>query len=179
MEEQKIEDINPNNFNSVVLEAINNENNKMEQYLKIGRKTDFELMRYIRTSPGNGEDEILKYLQCRVTSLGQVVKNDKKEYELRNYIETTQFKDDNVKEQNYFLLQVSKIEKNYLLSKYGGILDKYQSLETGENKKSLLDYEEQLKGLENKKIEAKNLYQQYSMTYNKENREKDKKDDER
>ncbi len=126
LDEQQITNIEDSNINELISNFTGNENEQVEQYLKTGRKIDFEMMRYISSIEDTSEEkeEVLTYLKNRIASIRQVGKEFAK-YELRSYIEETEFKDENETEQDIFLYNVAEMEKKYLIAKYGEILEKY------------------------------------------------------
>lgn len=165
LDEQKIEDVANTGLSIVIADFIGNENNEVERYIKSGRPIDFEMMRYINSQEETGEraeekEEVLTYLKGRVASLRQIGKNFDN-FEFRSYIEDTDFKDEDETEQNQFLYEVAKIEKKFLIQKYGDLLDKYKE-QNQDKPKSLSGYRAQLYETEQAKKEFQKLYEGYT-----------------
>ena len=177
LEQQKIEDIEGNDLNSVMAGFIGNENNELEQYIKNDRKVDIDMVKYIRMAEVEGEklpekEEVLTYLENRIASLRQVGKSFEK-FELRTYIEDTGFKDADETEQNIFLYNVAEMEKQHLIAKYGDILDRYN--EKGQKTSiSLGEYNTQLTEKEQEKQELQELYEGYNKLLNDRNKSEEK-----
>lgn len=177
LEQQKIEDIEGNDLNSVMAGFIGNENNELEQYIKNDRKVDIDMVKYIRMAEVEGEklpekEEVLTYLENRIASLRQVGKSFEK-FELRTYIEDTGFKDADETEQNIFLYNVAEMEKQHLIAKYGDILDRYN--EKGQKISiSLGEYNTQLTEKEQEKQELQELYEGYNKLLNDRNKSEEK-----
>lgn len=177
LEQQKIEDIEGNDLNSVMAGFIGNENNELEQYIKNDRKVDIDMVKYIRMAEVEEEklpekEEILTYLENRIASLRQVGKSFEK-FELRTYIEDTGFKDADETEQNIFLYNVAEMEKQHLIAKYGDILDRYN--EKGQKTSiSLGEYNTQLTEKQREKQELQELYEGYNKLLNDRNKSKEK-----
>ena len=161
LETQKIQVVENGTLQENMLNAMDTRNARLEEYLNNGRRTDFEIIRYLSDIQGEDSkrEEILQFLKCRVSSVNQVIKRKNEGFELRTYIEETDFKDSDETEQNWFLYEVSKVETEYLKSKYGKILKRYK--EQNEDNKSLAEYETELSKLEDKREEAKGLFNQY------------------
>lgn len=66
------------------------------------------------------KDKILSFFHSRIASLGQL--SNKKENTLREFIETTDFKDEDTTETKQFLLLASQIEKVYIKSQCKDLL---------------------------------------------------------
>ncbi len=161
LETQKIQVVENGTLQENMLNAMDTRNARLEEYLNNGRKTDFEIIRYLSNIEGEDtkREEILQFLKYRVSSAGQVIKRKNEKFELRKYIEETDFKDNDETEQNWFLYEVSKVETEYLKSRYGKILAKYK--EQKEDNKNLAEYETELSELEDKKKDAKELFNKY------------------
>ncbi len=161
LDTQKTPIIENGTLHENILNAMDNKNTRFEEYLKEGRKTDIDILHYLgeinREDPE--KDEVMQYLKCRVSSIGQVIKRDNHDLELRTYIEETTFKDDDETEQNWYLFEVAKVETNYLKTKYGKLLARHKDRQ--ESNKSLSEYEAELSSLEQKKKDAKELFNQY------------------
>ena len=151
LDEQQIEDIENADINELISNFTGNENDQVAQYIRDDRKIDFEMMRYINSIEDESEEkeEVLTYLKSRVASLRQVGKEFQR-YELRPYIEDTDFKDKDETEQDIFLYNVAEIEKKYLLARYGELLDKYKERDN-DKPKSLDEYNRQLSEKEKEK----------------------------
>ncbi len=177
LEQQKIEDIEGNDLNSVMAGFIGNENNELEQYIKNDRKVDIDMVKYIRMAEVEEEklpekEEILTYLENRIASLRQVGKSFEK-FELRTYIEDTGFKDADETEQNIFLYNVAEMEKQHLIAKYGDILDRYNEKDQ-KTSISLGEYNTQLTEKQREKQELQELYEGYNKLLNDRNKSKEK-----
>lgn len=169
LDEQKIEDLVDTDLGSVISNFISNENNELEKYLKGGRKTDFEMIKYINSQKETGEkadekEDVLDYLKSRAASLRQVGKDFAK-FEFRSYIEDTDFKDPDETEQNEFLYKVAEIEKKYLIQRYEELLDRYKE-QNHDKPKSLSDYDTELTKEEQTKAKAEQLYREYTALVN-------------
>lgn len=160
LEGQKIEDLKDIDLDQLLSNYEKSENEQTERYIQENRNIDFEMMRYIRRKDtresSKEKEEVLKYLECKASSQRQVPKTSM----LRKYIEDTQFKDENETEQNYFLYQVAQIEKEYLISKYGDVLERYNQKQN--KPKSLEEYNSELSKAEEDKKAAQELYEGYS-----------------
>ena len=132
-------------------------------------------MRYLSQFKENDKEKtkILEFLKSRISSLRQVGKVEEKRFELREYLEQANFEADNSLEENWFLYQVAKVERDYLNSKFGVVLEKYNELD----KNTELDAkEEKLRKLEKEKSEAKELYKGYEQL-DKNGKDPEEKDD--
>ena len=174
LDEQQIEDIENADINELISNFTGNENDQVAQYIRDDRKIDFEMMRYINSIEDESEEkeEVLTYLKSRVASLRQVGKEFQR-YELRPYIEDTDFKDKDETEQDIFLYNVAEIEKKYLLARYGELLDKYKERDN-DKPKSLDEYNRQLSEKEKEKEKLEELYQGYTRLVNDRNKGKGK-----
>lgn len=166
LDEQQIANIEDTDINELISNFTSSENEQVEQYIKSGRKVDFEMMRYISETKDKSEEkeEVLTYLKNRITSLRQVGKEFEK-YELRTYIEDTEFKDENETEQDTFLYNVAEMEKKYLLAKYGELLERYNNRNITEPK-NLEEYNRALTEKEKEKNELQELYNGYNKLVN-------------
>lgn len=164
LEDQKTPNIKNENIDQTIEGISKNENRVTEDYLKQGRNSDFEMIRYIKKIDSEPQKEVLDFLQHRIINIRQLSRNESKENTLRKFIEQTSLKDENQKEQNKFLYRVAKIERDYLLERYGPVLDRYNELEEKENNpdSELKKLEGKLSSLEQKRKEAENLYSEYS-----------------
>ena len=132
-------------------------------------------MRYLSQFKENDKEKtkILEFLKSRISSLRQVGKVEEKRFELREYLEQANFEADNSLEENWFLYQVAKVERDYLNSKFGVVLERYNELD----KNTELDAkEEKLRKLEKEKSEAKELYKEYEQL-DKNGKDPEEKDD--
>lgn len=174
LDEQQIGNIENTDINGLISEFTGNENDQIAQYIRDDRKIDFEMIRYINSIEDKSEEkqEVLTYLRNRVASLRQVGK-EFEEYELRPYIEDTEFKDEDKTEQDTFLYSVAQIEKKFLLAKYGELIDKYNE-RNNDKPQSLEEYRRQLSEKERQKQELEQLYQGYIKLVNDRNKGKGK-----
>ena len=169
LDKQKIEDLADADLNKVISGFIGKENDDVAEYIKGGRKIDFEMLRYISSQEETGEraeekEEVITYLKNRIASLRQVGKDFEK-FELRSYIEDTDFKDIDETEQKQFLYNVAEIEKKYLLQRYGELLEKYkENQQTGQQTQphTLQEYNQQLTSTEHNKAELQQLFEGYN-----------------
>lgn len=170
LDEQQIENIENTNINELISEFTGSENDQVAQYIRDDRKIDFEMIRYINSIEDESEEkeEVLTYLKSRVASLRQVGKEFEK-FDLRPYIEDTEFKDQDETEQDIFLYEVAEIEKKYLLARYNELQGKYN--EQNEAKpQSLEEYNRQLSEKEKEKEKLEELYQGYAKLVNDKNK---------
>lgn len=165
LDKQKIEDLTNTDLNKVISSFIGKENNDVEEYIKGGRKIDFEMLRYISSQEETEEraeekEEVVTYLKNRIASLRQVGKDFEK-FELRSYIEDTDFKDADETEQKKFLYDVAEIEKKYLLQRYGELHEKYKQKQQTQPQ-TLQEYNQLLTATEHNKTELQQLYFGYN-----------------
>lgn len=106
----------------VEIERAEDEKLDIETYIEKIRKNDLLLTRMITSKFPDMEnkDKILSFFHSRIASLGQL--SNKKENTLREFIETTDFKDEDNTETKQFLLLASKIEKVYIKSQCKDLL---------------------------------------------------------
>ncbi len=174
LQEQKIDDLNGKDIETIINETEKREIGEREEYFNKGRNIDFEMMRYLRQFDGEDEEknQILEFLKSRASSLRQFGKNDG--IKLREFLENTDYKDEERTEQNWYLYQVAKVEKDYLYSKFGSVLEKYNEL--GKDTE-LTEKEKKLRKLEKEKAEAKELYRKYAQL-DKSGKDPEEKNDE-
>lgn len=175
LEEQKSKSIEGKDIETIIQEVGNKELEITERYLDKDRNIDFEIMRYLSQFKENDKEKtkILEFLKSRISSLRQVGKVEEKRFELREYLEQANFEADNSLEENWFLYQVAKVERDYLNSKFGVVLERYNELD----KNTELDAkEEKLRKLEKEKSEAKELYKEYEQL-DKNGKDPEEKDD--
>ncbi len=175
LDNQKIEDLTNADLNRVISGFIGKENDDVAEYIKSGRKIDFEMLRYISSQEETGEraeekEEVVTYIKNRIASLRQVGKDFEK-FGLRSYIEDTDFKDLNETELQEFLYSVAQMEKMYLLKKYNEItLNRYTEKQQTEPQ-TLQEYNHVLGTQENTKTELQQLYAGYNkLLQSKQNR---------
>lgn len=106
----------------VEVERAEDEKLDIETYIEKIRKNDLLLTRMITSKFPDMEnkDKILSFFHSRIASLGQL--SNKKENTLREFIETTDFKDEDNAETKQFLLLASQIEKVYIKSQCKDLL---------------------------------------------------------
>ena len=175
LEEQKSKSVEGKDIETIIQEAGNRELEITEKYLDKDRNIDLEIMRYLSQFKENDDEKtkILEFLKSRISSLRQVGKVEEKRFELREYLEQANFEADNSLEENWFLYQVAKVERDYLNSKFGVVLERYNELD----KNTELDAkEEKLRKLEKEKSEAKELYKEYEQL-DKNGKDPEEKDD--
>lgn len=172
LEKQKILDVRHCDLDTVRVGFIRKENNTLEKYLNSDRKIDFEMIKYLNsiedTEKEEDKEEVLTYLKHRAGSLRQVGKK----FSLRQYIETTEFKDEKEAEQNWFLYEVAKVEKKYLLSKYDELFKYNEKKKVSSN---LEEYKTELDKAEQDKRKSRDLYEQYSKLWEDRNIEDEEK----
>lgn len=168
LDEQMIEDLESTDLNELILKFSDKENEQIEQYLRTGRKIDFQMLQYINSITDEErpeeKEEVESYLKHRIASVRQVGKLFEK-FELREYVEDTSFKDENDAEQNSFLQAVADIEKKHIFEKYGEILNKYNERTNGKPQ-NLQQYNEKLTKQEKTKEELQELYRGYNELVN-------------
>lgn len=174
LDEQQIENIENTNINELISGFTGSENDQVAQYIRGERRIDFEMIRYINSIEDESEEkeEVLTYLKSRVASLRQVGKEFEK-FDLRPYIEDTEFKDKDETEQDIFLYEVAEIEKKYLLARYNELQGKY-SERNNVKPQSLEEYNRQLSEKEKEKEKLEELYQGYAKLVNEKNKGKRK-----
>lgn len=131
IESTKIGELYTETESSIVkfMESIRNERS-IEKYVKETAKTDFRVKRYVTENMTPNANKISRFFASRIASLGQVTQIP--EYEensnvipLRKVIEESDFKHPDRSESNEFLLFVAGIERNYILSNYSALLERY------------------------------------------------------
>ncbi|MCI8700401.1 MAG: hypothetical protein HFJ47_03560 [Clostridia bacterium] len=162
LDNQKIEDLTNTDINRVISGFIGKENNDVAEYIKDGRKIDFEMLRYINSQEESGEraeqkEEVVTYLKNRIASLRQVGKDFEK-FELRSYIEDTDFKDLDETEQKQFLYKVAEMEKKYLLKRYNEITSNKYKENQQSQPHTLEEYNQKLTRTEHTKEQHESLY---------------------
>lgn len=176
LEEQKPKSIKGENIETIIQDSEEKELEITERYFNKDRNVDFQIMRYLSQFKESDKEksEIFQFLKSRISSLRQVGKVEEKSFELRKYLEQTSLKEDNSLEQNWYLYQVAKVEKDYLYSKFGSVLEKYNEL--GKDTE-LTEKEKKLRKLEKEKAEAKELYRKYAQL-DKSGKDPEEKNDE-
>lgn len=162
LDNQKIEDLTNTDINRVISGFIGKENNDVAEYIKGGRKIDFEMLRYINSQEESGEraeqkEEVVAYLKNRIASLRQVGKDFEK-FELRSYIEDTDFKYLDETEQKQFLYKVAEMEKKYLLKRYNEITSNKYKENQQSQPHTLEEYNQKLTRTEHTKEQHESLY---------------------
>lgn len=106
----------------------------IENYAKNMVKNDIKLKLFLKNNPIEHQEEALDYVTAKMACLGQVVATpESEEYEekirrLRDFIEVTDYKDEDNSESKEFLYTIVQIERDYIKKNYSPILREFQKI---------------------------------------------------
>ena len=110
------------------------------EYAKKHVKKDIRLKKFVVEKELPEAEQILQYLNARMASFGQVTKPTKEEKRnaripsLREFIETTEYKEPEDRQTKSFLMMVANLEKDFIQRNYALILERYQEMTKGQDR---------------------------------------------
>lgn len=120
------------NITSYMIDTL--QGNGIENYAKKLVKNDIRLKVFLQHNPIEHQAEALDYVVTKMACFGQVVATpESEEYEekirkLRDFIEVTDYKDEDDSESKNFLYTVVQIERDYIKKNYSPILREFQKI---------------------------------------------------
>lgn len=106
----------------------------IENYAKNCVQYDTRLKVFLKHNPIENQEVALDYITARMACFGQVVgtsepdKDMEKIKNLRNFIETTEYKDEDDTESKKFLYTIAQIERDYIKNNYSPILHEFKKI---------------------------------------------------
>lgn len=112
----------------------------IENYAKNSVRNDIRLKVFLQHNPIDNQQEALNYVVAKMACFGQVVATpESEEYKekirkLRDFIEVTDYKDEDDSESKDFLYTIVQIERDYIKKNYSPILHEFQKIVEGQSK---------------------------------------------